>query len=155
MKSLLVLSILLMGSISYSGLSQFQKIEKKAKQGDSLAQYDLGVMYFEGKDVPKDEKKAVYWITKSANQGDVFSQLALVQHYSIGRSDVKAYKWALVISKTQVHKKDRPLKDLAIISLGRLEEKMTPVQLTESKTLASSTIKKLLTLKKTHRKDKE
>ena len=40
----------------------------KAEQGDVAAQMALGLMYLEGRGVPKDESKANYWLEKAAEQ---------------------------------------------------------------------------------------
>lgn len=43
---------------------------KKAGQGDSDAQYELGVIYEDGLGVPKDISKAIEWYKKAAALGD-------------------------------------------------------------------------------------
>ena len=43
--------------------------EFKAKRGDSHAQYNLGLRYYLGEGVKKDDEEAIYWAEKSANQG--------------------------------------------------------------------------------------
>ena len=45
-----------------------------AEDGNSYAQYMLGKLYLEGKDVPKDEETAVYWLDKSAGQGNGYAR---------------------------------------------------------------------------------
>ena len=42
---------------------------KAAKQGDAVAQYNLGVCYDDGEGVEQDKQKAVEWYTKAAEQG--------------------------------------------------------------------------------------
>ena len=41
-----------------------------AEQGGSDAQYNLGIMYDSGRGVPENDKTAVKWYTKAAEQGD-------------------------------------------------------------------------------------
>jgi len=48
----------------------FQDLLAKAEQGNVDAQYILGVCYQYGDGVGKDEKKAVEWYMKAAEQGD-------------------------------------------------------------------------------------
>ena len=48
-----------------------------AKQGYSNAQFNLGLMYFEGRGVPQDNKEAVKWFTKAAEQGDAQAKYML------------------------------------------------------------------------------
>ena len=50
-----------------------------ADQGDVGAQYNLGVMYDEGRGVPEDVKEALKWYRLAADQG-----VADVQ-YNLGR----------------------------------------------------------------------
>jgi len=40
-----------------------------AEQGDALAQYNLGVMYFMGRGVPQDNVQAHMWLNLAAAQG--------------------------------------------------------------------------------------
>jgi len=47
---------------------------KAAEQGDADAQNKLGLMYEEGKGVPKDESKAAEWFAKAAKQRDADAQ---------------------------------------------------------------------------------
>ena len=42
---------------------------KTAEQGNADAQFNLGLMYYAGKGVPKDDAKAEKWCRKAANQG--------------------------------------------------------------------------------------
>lgn len=69
-----------------------------AEQGDSKAQYNLGVMYLNGEDVlDKDPVEGVKWLKKSAHQNNVDAQIKLGELYIKGK-DVKrdyseAAKW--------------------------------------------------------------
>ena len=47
-----------------------KELEKTAKQGDAIAQYEVGICYLEGKGVAQDYKKAAQWLVKSMNQGN-------------------------------------------------------------------------------------
>jgi len=70
---------------------------KQAEAGSADAQYNLGVMYAEGRGVPQDDKKAFDWYSKAADQGDVGAQYNLGQMYRTGRGvprdDKKAVAW--------------------------------------------------------------
>ena len=80
--------------------SQLEELVKKAEQGDALAQYSLGVMYYESKGVPQDYKKAIEWYTKAAEQGLDHAQYNLGQMYyedkGVPQDYKKAYAWAHV-----------------------------------------------------------
>lgn len=47
----------------------FTTLKPLAEKGDSEAQYSLGYLYLYGEGVKKDEKRAIFWINKAANQG--------------------------------------------------------------------------------------
>jgi TPR repeat protein len=75
----------------------FQLLEPLGEQGNVKAQYLLGVLYANGKGVPKNDSKAVYWFTKAAKQGDVKAQLLVGGMYFQGtgvpEDYVLAYAW--------------------------------------------------------------
>ncbi|MDO9312787.1 MAG: tetratricopeptide repeat protein [Nitrosomonas sp.] len=70
---------------------------KAAAQGDAGAQYNLGVMYFEGKGVPQDYKQAVDCYKKAAAQGNATAQNNLGRMYANGQGVsqdyVRAHMW--------------------------------------------------------------
>ena len=52
---------------------------KAADQGDSKAQFALGIMYANGQGVPKDEVEAVRWYRKAAERGTLGLNPTLVR----------------------------------------------------------------------------
>ena len=67
-----------------------------AEQGDAKAQYYLGMMYGDGRGVPRDEKKAIKWLLKAAEQRSVGAQrlLGAIFYYGWGVQDyTEAAKW--------------------------------------------------------------
>jgi len=50
---------------------------QSANQGDAKAQFNLGVVYHDGNVVTKDDKEAIKWWRKSADQGNADAQKAL------------------------------------------------------------------------------
>jgi len=46
-----------------------EKLESRAKQGDAQAQYDLGLSYLKGLGTEKSMEKAIFWVSRSAEQG--------------------------------------------------------------------------------------
>lgn len=75
-------------------------LRKLADQGDADAQYQMGVRYHDGEDVPQDDTRAVQWFQRAADQGDVAAQSALGAYYWRGRgvaADLsKAYVWSAI-----------------------------------------------------------
>ena len=66
-----------------------------AVQGHADAQFNLGVMYYNGKGVPQDYKTAVKWYTLAAEQGDADAQFNLGLMYYNGLGVPQDYKTAL------------------------------------------------------------
>ena len=44
--------------------------QKAAEQGHDMAQYSLGMCYFNGKGVARSESRAVFWFKEAAIQGN-------------------------------------------------------------------------------------
>lgn len=67
--------LLLLGSTTAVWGETLSELQRRAESGDSDAQYDLAMRYWEGKEgAPKDDSKAFYWAKKSAEQGDAYAQ---------------------------------------------------------------------------------
>ena len=66
-----------------------------AIDGHSVAQFELGKMYYYGKDAPKNYKYAKTWFTKSAKQGYPEAQYFLGTMYFEGKGVSQDYKEAI------------------------------------------------------------
>lgn len=68
-----------------------------AEQGNADAQFNLGLIYYNGRGVKQDDFEAVKWFRKAAEQGDETAQFNLGVMYGKGRGvkqdDVEAMKW--------------------------------------------------------------
>ena len=73
----------------------FNDIAKDAEQGDSDAQFNLGICYFNGEGVEKDLEQAVNWFRKAAQQGSPEAQFNLAVCYNKGRGVAKDSKQAI------------------------------------------------------------
>ncbi|AUV58981.1 sel1-like repeat-containing protein [Bandra megavirus] len=62
----------------------FENVKLAAKSGDSMAQYNIGRMYYEGLSTKKNIQKAIKWITKSANQNNKYGLINLARFYEDG-----------------------------------------------------------------------
>ena len=76
----------------------FVNCKADAEQGDSDAQYIVANMYNSGLGVDKDEKQAVSWYQKSADQNNDLAQYGLGVMHEFGLGGLKqdadeAYKW--------------------------------------------------------------
>ena len=65
-----------------------------AKEGNLKAQYSIATIYYEGKGVPQNYKKAMYWYKQAAEQeyAKAYAQIALM--YCKGEGVLISYKKA-------------------------------------------------------------
>ena len=73
--------------------NKFKTILKlAAEQGNGLAQFNLGLMYYQGKGTIQDYKEAFKWFQKSAEEGSSLGQRSLGKMYIEGNGIAKNYK---------------------------------------------------------------
>ena len=75
--------------------SEFKFTKRMAEIGDKTAQYNLGIIYANGKGVPQDYKEAVKWYRMSAEQGHADAQKNLVMMYNFGEGVPQDFKEAV------------------------------------------------------------
>ena len=75
----------------------FNAYKPLAEQGNAFAQFNLGLMYYNGEGVIKDYREAVRWWRKAAEQGDADAQynLGVMYHNGHGvlQDDRTAHMW--------------------------------------------------------------
>lgn len=117
---------------------KFWETKAKAETGNTVAQYNLGSMYWSGEGVLIDHKQAVKWYRKAAEQGHANAQYNLGGMYEVGHGvpedPVTAYAWAK-IAQANGNKGAPKFKSL-------LEKEMTPDQITKGEALSKEMIKK-------------
>lgn len=68
-----------------------------AEQGVVRAQFNVGLLYYDGKGVPQDYEEAARWFEQAANRGYTRGQYNLGEMYATGqgvkRDYMQAYKW--------------------------------------------------------------
>ena len=69
MYRLLVLAILFAALCNAVVADELEDLTAKAEQGDCVDQYDLGMAYYYGNDVPQDYKQAYIWLSVSVTNG--------------------------------------------------------------------------------------
>ena len=103
-----------------------------AEQGDAGAQYNLGIMYDEGRGVPLDDMEAAKWYRLAAEQGDDHAQYNLGYMYAKGegvpQDYVQAHMW-FNLSAAQGNENAVKGRDL-------VASEMTPAQIEEAQRLA-------------------
>ena len=116
----------------------FEKLKPLAEQGYAGVQFNLGVMYANGRGVTQDYKEAVKWYRLSAEQGFASAQYNLGLMYDNGQGVTQDYvlthMWSN-IAGANGHEKARELRDL-------VEKTMTPAQITEAQKLAREWMEK-------------
>lgn len=115
-------------------LVEVEDITNCANQGDASAQFILGEIYFQGKEVAQNYKTAFDWVSKAAAQGDKAAQSALGFYYYNGwgtkKDHVSAYTWwSLSIVNNEEPVVRRNLTDL--------ERELAPADLDRAQKLAS------------------
>jgi TPR repeat protein len=103
-----------------------------ADQGHADAQYNLGLMYYNGHGVPKNYPEAAKWFRVAADQGFAPAQNNLGSLFVMGqgvpRDNVLAHMW-WDLSATQGNQEAKENRDL-------VERDMSPAQIVEAQKLA-------------------
>lgn len=75
-----------------------------AEDGEAAAQFNLALLYHDGRGVPQDYRSAFRWFERAANQGYARAQLNLGAMYGVGkgvkRDYVEAYRWLSLCAAT-------------------------------------------------------
>ena len=134
-------SSVVFGDDLQDGLDAYKRVDFKtayklflplAEQGNAIAQFNLGLMYFHGQGVPIDYKEAVKWYRLSAEQGIASAQFNLGLMYFKGQGVpqdyVLAHLWFNLSSSQGITK--------AIKGRNFLEKKMTPSQIEKAQRMA-------------------
>lgn len=81
----------------YSVVDAVEFVRQKANQGDAEAQFQLAVIYQNGRLIQQDQQQAREWLHKAAEQGHVKAMFNLGVTYGDGLGvpvdDAEAFKW--------------------------------------------------------------
>ena len=77
---------------------ELSRLRTKAEQGDTVSQFKLGNIYYNGKNVPINYTEALQWYKKAALQGHADAQFNLglmydKGHIGIPKNNENAYIW--------------------------------------------------------------
>lgn len=115
-----------------------ENLRKTAVQGDAVSQYNLALLYYNGKGVPKDLTLAMQWMSKAAEQKYGEAQLNLSIMYNGGEGvppdRVIGYQWMLLAAAHLMH--DAPPM------LDRLNQELSLEQRTKGIQLAQDWLTK-------------
>jgi TPR repeat protein len=80
----------------YEAKIKMKELRKSAEAGDASAQNELGLLYYEGKAVPQDHRKAREWFDKAVKQGHAGAQVNLGTLYLHGEGAPQSSQMALL-----------------------------------------------------------
>ena len=78
-------------------------LKTKAEQGNSDAQYELGISYSSGEVMPTNNQLAVHWILQAAERGHVKAQTEMGFRYALGNAEDVNISGVLQDSNQAVH----------------------------------------------------
>ena len=94
-----LLSLSLVQAVWADNVPDFKKTLQAAEQGYAKAQFNLGLIYYNGQGVSQDYTQAVQWYRKAAEQGVAQAQYNLGVMYANGQGirqdDAQAVQWFL------------------------------------------------------------
>jgi TPR repeat protein len=112
---------------------------KAAKQGDSRAQFSLGLRCANGEGVPQDYLEAVKWYRRAAEQGDSSAQNNLGLMYANGKGVHKDYVLAHMwynLAASLADPTETEIMEKAKINRDKIASIMTPAQISKAQKLA-------------------
>lgn len=131
-----LITLLALVGFSFSALAQdFEALKSLAEQGDAeaQAQFNLGVMYDNGRGIPENDAEAVKWYRKAAEQGHASAQGNLGVMYANGdgvpENYIKAYQWYSLAAAQG--------NSIAQSNKPKLAKRMTPAQIAEAQRLST------------------
>jgi uncharacterized protein len=82
----------------------FKEWKPVAEAGDPEAQFNLGLLYYDGLGIPQSYSDAVLWFKRSADQGYEKAELNLGAMYGVGKGVhknlIESYKWLSICAAT-------------------------------------------------------
>lgn len=115
-------------SINGDYASAAASFQKAAKLGEQEAQFNLALMYEEGRGVTQDYPQAAFWYLKAADQGYTLAQLRLGEMLFKGKGikqdKVEAYKWLNITSENNKRgaKKETLAEMASLMTQPQIEE---------------------------------
>jgi TPR repeat protein len=135
----------LLGVIYSNGYENVRKNEARAvkyylraaKLGFSGSQNNLAWHYYKGHGTKKNVAEAIFWVTRSAEQGEPFAYGSLgtirLEGNGFIRDDIETYKW---LKLAMIHMPEGIARDTDRKILEKLKRRMTPAQISEGDRLA-------------------
>lgn len=99
MKKILITFIIVFVAGMVSAQTYSKELEKAAKNGDAVAQKDLGVCYLDGNGISQNIKKAYKWLLESSEQGNADAMYHIALMAEQGRLSAASIKIPDVIEQ--------------------------------------------------------
>jgi TPR repeat protein len=100
--------------------------------GNAIAQYNLGLMYAQGRGVPENQAEALKWFRLAADRGNIDAQTRLGLMYRFGQAVpqdyVRAHMWFSLAAVQGGVSGQAPAREISKL--------MTPAQIAEAQKLA-------------------
>jgi len=129
----IVSALFIAGCASESDTELVKQFREDADLGYPRAQFNLGVMYANGRGVNKNDVEAVKWYRKAAEQGLANAQYNLGVSYINGvgvpANNIRAYMW-WSLAKAQGNKN-------SAIYLDIIKEQMTSADISKAQAIAN------------------
>jgi TPR repeat protein len=107
------------------GSDALKWFRKAAEKGSIWGQFNLGIRYAHGNEVPQDYAEARKWFEKAAEQNDAMSQFCLGEIFEKGlgvaADQAEAYKWYCLAASHGIRAADNACR--------RLQTNLTPEQI--------------------------
>ena len=129
---LLLSAAVMISTVRLTVASELDSLEAAAEQGVADAQFNLGVMYGNGRGVPQNHTEAVRWYRLAAEQGVAEAQSNLGVMYGTGegipKDHVQAYAWSNIAAAQG----DETAKEL----LENITKEMSTADITKAEALS-------------------
>jgi TPR repeat protein len=108
-----------------------------AEQGNAYAQFNLGLMYFQGRGVPQDYGTAAAWYRRAADQGYAAGQANLGTMYVLGQGVPQDYVMAYsLLDLAAAGLPNAAVRSSTAALRDAVAGKMSPAQIAEAQRLA-------------------
>ena len=112
------------------------ELRARAELGIAGAQFNLGVMYANGRGVLQDDFEAVHWYRRAADQGLAGAQFNLGVMYANGRGVLQDYVQAHMWFNLGASRSTGEERERAVRSRDVIADELTPDDLSEAQRLA-------------------
>jgi TPR repeat protein len=126
MRYLIIVSLFFVNALAAITPTQLDKLKQDAREGNDLAQFDLGIRFFYGEDVTKNEVEAFKWFSRAAEKENGLAQFYLAVCYAggkgVNKDASKSTYWKIKAERNGITR-DECAPNLKISSNGSTDAK--------------------------------